>query len=762
MNAAAASLSIPMTKGNFACVRCSERKVGCDRQNPCGACVRHNVPCIVRPPKPPRRKQGPSKEKLVLERLKRYEALLQEKGINPHQVAGGSEPETPSESNSLTESETVWRLPMQATIFKPRLVHRQSGTELVDNNLWSRVAEEIHDDEATLGDDSENDGSDGEASDDDFSFVLGSKSPITTPPSHPPAEIIRQLWQTFIENVNPLMKVVHIPSLQTAMDKAISNIENIPRGFEALMFAIYHIAIISLTDDECKEVTGETRAILLRRYLAATKAALSRARFMSTSSIVVLQALAIHLISIRDIYEPRAVWNLTGVAIRIAEGMGMRIDGKLLGLSPFETEIRRRLWWQLKLHDSRAAELCGQAKFQDFALNNTSPKKPANVNDADLYPSMVQAPEESIRPTEMLWCMFRTELAGFASAQIARMPKLDQAMFTNHEYAAMDGVKVKENSMEGLIDDLETKYLRFCDPSQPLQLMVLFGARCATNIIRFMTYHPRKWVNNQDQVPASEQKLVWDIVLQLLEQYNQMQSNPQLRRFAWNVPYFIQWHAVIHVLDSLRAKPLHVDAWKAWGLVNTLYETNLEMCLSTKKAMFVAIGSLCLKAFDAREAAMAKDNKSVSNTPKYIIRLREQREEARARREAAVLRNKQREAQNGEKQSTPMDAGTTWQDVNHSPENARVEAQAQQNPTATQAANTVQSGARTGDDAFWLNDAANGDTCACGSADPMNLDSNNILAQDYWFDTPSGEVIDWAKWDTWLGNNDPVRPSFAS
>jgi hypothetical protein len=121
MNTAAASLSIPMTKGNFACVRCSERKVGCDRQNPCGACVRHNVPCIVRPPKPPRRKQGPSKEK-----------LLQEKGIDPHQVAGGSEPETLSESNSLTECETVWRLPMQATIFKPRLVHRQSGTELVD------------------------------------------------------------------------------------------------------------------------------------------------------------------------------------------------------------------------------------------------------------------------------------------------------------------------------------------------------------------------------------------------------------------------------------------------------------------------------------------------------------------------------------------------------------------------------------------------------------------------------------------------------
>ncbi|KFZ24109.1 hypothetical protein V502_01417 [Pseudogymnoascus sp. VKM F-4520 (FW-2644)] len=758
MNPPAASSSILLTKGNFACIRCSERKVGCDRQNPCGACVRHNVPCIIRPPKPPRRKREFSKEKLVLERLKRYEALLQERGIDPNQVTGGSEPENPPESNNFEECETVWRLPMQATIFKPRLVHRQSGTELVDNNLWSRVAEEIHDDEAALGDDSENDGSDGGASDDDFSFVLGGRSPITAP-SHPPAEIIRQLWQTFIENVNPLVKVVHIPSLQTAMDKAISNIENIPRGFEALMFAIYHVAIISLTDDECKDIMGETRTILLRRYLAATKAALSRARFMSTASIVVLQALAIHLISIRDIYEPRALWNLTGVAIRIAEGMGMRIDGKLLGLSPFETEIRRRLWWQLKLHDSRAAELCGQAKFQDFGLNNTSPKKPANVNDADLHPSMLQAPEESTRPTEMIWCMFRSELSGFASAQISRMPKLDKAVFSNHEYAAMDNVKIKDVFIHGLIDDLETKFLRFCDPSQPLQLMVLFGARCATNIIRFMTYHPRKWANH-DQVPSSEQQLVWDVVLQLLEQYNQMQSSPQLRRFAWSVPYFIQWHAVIHVLDTLRAKPLHLDAGKAWGLVNTLYETNLELCLSTKKPMFVAIGSLCLKAFSAREAALAKENKSLSNIPKYIIRLREQRGEAKARREAAIARNKQRESLNGEKRSTPVDADTAWPDAYKSPENPRVEVQAQQNPAATQPA--MQSSTRTGDDAFWLNDGANSNICACGSADAMNLDSNDILAQDYWFDTPSGEATDWAKWDTWLGNNDPVGPSFGS
>ena len=63
-----------------------------------------------------------------------------------------------------------------------------------------------------------------------------------------------------------------------------------------------------------------------------------------------------------------------------------------------------------------------------------------------------------------------------------------------------------------------------------------------------------------EQVAASEQQLVWRTDIQLLEQYNVMQSTPQLRRFTWNVPYFIQWHIVIHILDTLRTDPLHLDA----------------------------------------------------------------------------------------------------------------------------------------------------------------------------------------------------------
>ena len=552
---------------------------------------------------------------------------------------------------------------------------------------------------------------------------------------------------------------MHVPSLQPAIEKAISNIESIPKGFEALMFAIYTMAVLSLTEDECKEKLGKARVVLLLRYVNATKAALLRAKFMSSTSVVVLQALVLHLLSIRDVYEPRAVWSLTGVVIRVAENMGMRLDGTLLDLSPFEAEIHRRIWWQLRMHDFRAAELSGQAKFRGFEIDETTPKKPANVNDSDLYPAMTHAATESTRPTEMIWCMFRSDLASFAATQKAKIHIPGKAGFSSSdEYPAMDDLKIKDRFIKELEDMLETKYLRFCDPSQPLQLMTLLGARISTNLIRFLAHHPRRWAH-LGNVSASEQHLVWNVVVQLLEQYNMMQSNPQLRRFAWNVPYFIQWHAIIHVLDTLRTDPLHLDAEKAWQLIDTLYENNIALLLSINRPIFMAVGNLCLKAFGARVVTLTKEQRSLPDPPEYITKLREQREAAKVRREKAITRSRKQETLKGEKRSTTTNAETTWSDSNPRFAGASTDAQLQQSLVARQSANPAQGSTRTGDDAFWLKDALDDSFFTDGAADMMNLDADTILAQDYWVDTPNGEAIDWAQWDAWLGSLDRIRPN---
>lgn len=537
------------------------------------------------------------------------------------------------------------------------------------------------------------------------------------------------------------------------------------------MFAIYSTAVLTLTDDCCITTLRESRRVLLARYVAGTKAALSRAKFMSSTSIVVLQALMLHILSIRDLYEPRAVWSLTGVAMRVAEGMGMRVDGSFLGLSPFETEMRRRIWWQLNMHDFRAAELTGQAKFRYFGLDETTPKQPANVEDKDLDPSMRQTPSNSTKVTEMIWCMFRSELATFANTQMTKLQKAGKPGFTSEDYTAIDNLKTKDDFIKELEDLIETKYLRFCDPSQPLQLMSLVGGRSSMNLIRFIAHHPRRWAKLKE-VPASERQFVWDIVISLLEQYNMMQSSPQLRRFAWNVPYFIQWQAVIHVLDTLRADPLHKDAVKAWLIIDTLYHNNLEMLLRTDRPIFVAVGNLCLKAFNTRiggggggpREGQQSSCTPISNVPEYITKLRGQRDAAKTRREAALAAKTRREGQeilDSVKRLTTADAEAPRlhphpRDENPTPAAAGTGAQ---RPSSTTNPNSILAAAastRTADDDFWFSDALGDDYLAAGAGDMMELDTDTMLAQDYWVDNPNGEVIDWTQWDGWFGTLGPT------
>jgi len=114
---------------------------------------------------------------------------------------------------------------------------------------------------------------------------------------HPNAVHIFRLWQTFLVNVNPLVKMVHAPTLQQTILDASEDVRNIPRHIEALMFSIYFLAITSLQNEDCLSMFGEPRNILLARYAHGTQQALISARFLKSLNISTLQAYVLFLVS---------------------------------------------------------------------------------------------------------------------------------------------------------------------------------------------------------------------------------------------------------------------------------------------------------------------------------------------------------------------------------------------------------------------------------------------------------------------------------
>lgn len=599
--------------------------------------------------------------------------------------------------------------------------------------------------------DSSNDASELEASDEEFDFVLNSQPKSNNRFGHPPPERIHQLWQVFIENVDPLTKVVHVPSLRPAFQKAANNIATIPRSFEALMFAVYSAAVMSLKDDECKQRLGEPRKTLLSRYISATKVGLSRAKFMGTISLVVLQALVLHLLSVRDIYDPRAVWSLTGVADRIAQGMGLERDGVSLGLPPFETEIRRRIWWLLKTHDFRTAELCGLAKFRDLDTSAESTKWPTSVNDDQLYPGMPSLVAESNTLTDFTFLALRYELTKFAAARVARF-RQDGKNSSQWGLHAPGSDKVEiDKAFRGVEETLETKYIRYCDPSQPLHLLTMLVARFAMNVVRFLTHHPRRWASIE-QTPVSERQWVWEVSTKLLEQHNMLLSSPQLKQFAWHAAYFQQWHAFIHVLDTLRANPLVADAEKVWQLIGNIYENTPDMILDTRKPIYVAVGNLCLKAYNDREAALQNEDTSPPSTPEFILQLRQQREIAKAKRQARDTKSSRPEDPGSHPQTNTPDMGSRPHDLSNTLETTYL-----QQSTTSHPPSLTETGGAPESDSFWF---MNGfDDSQIGNLDDvMNMDLDFMLAQDSALEDSATQIINWEQWDAWLADSNVIRP----
>jgi hypothetical protein len=113
---------------------------------------------------------------------------------------------------------------------------------------------------------------------------------------HPHPMDIMRLWQMFLDNVNPLTKVIHAPTLQQQIIEASINLEGISKGMQALLFSIYVLSIKSIDELRCKSVFGEDKSSLLERYQFGAQQALLNAEFLRPSSLMVLQALLLYLV----------------------------------------------------------------------------------------------------------------------------------------------------------------------------------------------------------------------------------------------------------------------------------------------------------------------------------------------------------------------------------------------------------------------------------------------------------------------------------
>jgi hypothetical protein len=138
-----------------------------------------------------------------------------------------------------------------------------------------------------------------------FPFVAGS-SRANKEVSYPSSIQSIQLWQVYINNVNPLLKISHIPTLQPQVIEASADLFRTPNPLRVLMFAIYFTAVNSMTDEEVRTTCGESKSVLMAQYRENTEQALLDAGFMKSNDIMVLQSYVLYLVGCLTITHTQA------------------------------------------------------------------------------------------------------------------------------------------------------------------------------------------------------------------------------------------------------------------------------------------------------------------------------------------------------------------------------------------------------------------------------------------------------------------------
>jgi hypothetical protein len=105
-----------------------------------------------------------------------------------------------------------------------------------------------------------------------------------------------RLWQIFLENFNPLVKLLHYPSAQQTISAAMSDYTKLDATTEAFVLSVSLCAVTTMSNQECLDQVGEARSTLLARYSEATQQALANAQFLKSTDIVILQSLTLYLV----------------------------------------------------------------------------------------------------------------------------------------------------------------------------------------------------------------------------------------------------------------------------------------------------------------------------------------------------------------------------------------------------------------------------------------------------------------------------------
>jgi hypothetical protein len=338
-----------------------------------------------------------------------------------------------------------------------------------------------------------------------------------------------------------------------------------------------------------------TKAELNLKYRLGLEHALARADFLNAPNLTLVQAFAIFLFLVRRHDSPRFVWMMTGLVIRMAQSLGLHRDGSHFpNLSPFEVEMRRRVWWAVCMLDIRSSEDQGT----DLTIANTSydTKLPLNINDTDIDPDIKETPSPRKGVTDMTFALMTLEM----------VDTMRQMMVLGLK----DGVRSLEDQsrmLQDIYNKVEQGYLQYSSESGNIAYWVASTAtRLVVSKMTLLIYLPVLFTPSSEYFTDEIRNKLFIAAIEVAEYNHALNSEQACRQWRWVYQTYTHWYAVVYMLIEIGRRPWSPIVERAWIALHSNWLIPARTNVDKNLQIWVPLRKLMAKARRHRETELKR------------------------------------------------------------------------------------------------------------------------------------------------------------
>lgn len=382
----------------LSCVSCQKRKSRCDRRQPCGACVKRGDDSCCRfgpatSPGGPGVAAGGRQE--VQDRLTKLEELV--RGLAERPMPGPGPKFTSLASSN--EAGVASNGPAQQ-------VDQGGVTGYAGPTSWATLVDSIRDIQSALdAAEEEMEGPEVNVAQEP-DIVFGDPAPVSIDEilkALPPRQDVDRLVTAYFNSKFIAIPVLHTHQFKRRYDKFWETPESSSLLWVSTLFSIVSCAVFIVSVKgvamSSPGVLAEPRTYSHMAVRCLVSGKYLQARPLSVEAVVMLA----HSCNVQRQDSDAAIWTLYALAIRLAQRQGYHRDATKLSsrISPFEAEMRRRVWFVLESYDALFSYQQGMPPMIHEDTCDTT--RPMNLADEDFDEDSIQlTPRPPLDPLPIL------------------------------------------------------------------------------------------------------------------------------------------------------------------------------------------------------------------------------------------------------------------------------------------------------------------------------------------------------------------------